>query len=111
MYKRQNCARVFKTFASLVNPIPDLDQRVASGEPTPAGECPDCGALCQEIIKRPHQVEAQVRMSGRYAASIEAKSHKDAIKTLNQRLLKMTPAQILAVLLSLQMEITAEEEK
>lgn len=29
------------------NPIKDLHQRVAAGEPMPAGECPKCGALCQ----------------------------------------------------------------
>ena len=35
--------------SKLVNPIKDLAQRVAPGEPMPAGECPACGALCQEI--------------------------------------------------------------
>lgn len=29
------------------DPINDLQQRVAPGEPMPAGECPRCGSLCQ----------------------------------------------------------------
>lgn len=27
-------------------PVKNLTQRVAVGEPMPAGECPECGALC-----------------------------------------------------------------
>lgn len=30
----------------LVNPIPDLEQRVGPGEAMPSGECPACGAVC-----------------------------------------------------------------
>lgn len=29
------------------NAIKDFFERVAIGEPTPSGECPKCGALCQ----------------------------------------------------------------
>lgn len=33
---------------ALVAEIHDLEQRVGVGEPMPAGECPECGALCHE---------------------------------------------------------------
>jgi hypothetical protein len=46
----QNCERQFGE-DELVNPIPDLGQRVAPGEPMPSGECPACGALCQPLIE------------------------------------------------------------
>ena len=38
-----------RTPESKLNPVKDLHQRVEPGEPMPAGECPECGALCQEI--------------------------------------------------------------
>ena len=41
----QNCDTVWPD-AVLINPIPDLSQRVAPGEPMPSGECPSCGAVC-----------------------------------------------------------------
>jgi hypothetical protein len=41
----QNCYGVFPD-SRLVLPIKDLAKRVAAGEPTPSGECPECGALC-----------------------------------------------------------------
>lgn len=44
----QDCSTVF-TEDELVNPIPDIGQRVGPGEPMPSGECPKCGALCQEM--------------------------------------------------------------
>lgn len=47
----QNCRRHFKE-DDLVNPIPDIEQRVAPGEPMPSGECPDCGAVCH-LMERP----------------------------------------------------------
>jgi len=31
-----------------LEPIRDVFQRVAPGEIMPAGECPECGALCHE---------------------------------------------------------------
>ena len=33
----------------LVWPIPDVHERVGTGEPMPAGECPDCGALAHLV--------------------------------------------------------------
>ena len=47
LYECQNCGKAFPE-AKLVTPIPDLEQRVMPGEPMPAGECPECGALCHE---------------------------------------------------------------
>ena len=32
-----------------LGPIDDLRQRVQAGEPLPAGQCPDCGALCYDL--------------------------------------------------------------
>jgi len=43
--KCQDCG--WEGDASDCLPISDLHERVAPGEPMPAGECPDCGALCQ----------------------------------------------------------------
>ncbi len=47
MAECQNCARVF--FVTELKPAKDLLQRVEPGEPMPAGDCPECGALCQLI--------------------------------------------------------------
>jgi hypothetical protein len=41
----QNCEQTWEL--SELNQIKDIFQRVAPGEPMPAGECPDCGCLCQ----------------------------------------------------------------
>lgn len=48
----QNCQQLWEE-SQLVNPIPDLYERVAPGEPMPSGECPvkECGALCQQIFR------------------------------------------------------------
>ena len=32
-----------------LNPVKDIEQRVAPGEIMPAGECPDCGAVCHGV--------------------------------------------------------------
>lgn len=42
----QDCGKTWSE--DQLNPIKDIEQRVASGEPMPSGECPECGALCQE---------------------------------------------------------------
>lgn len=47
-FECQNCGEVWGE-NELVNPIPDLVERVAPGEPMPAGECPECGALCHAL--------------------------------------------------------------
>ena len=41
----QNCKFMGRE-EELINPIPDLYQRVGPGEPMPSGECPACGAVC-----------------------------------------------------------------
>lgn len=43
----QNCGKIWTD--DELNPIEDLSMRVSPGEPMPSGECPECGALCQEI--------------------------------------------------------------
>jgi len=47
----QNCD--WTGLATLCKGIEHFDQRVAAGEPCPAGECPKCGALCRLIKVRP----------------------------------------------------------
>ena len=46
----QNCGNMY-LLDELTNPIPDLAQRVAPGEPMPSGECPEpqCGAVCHTL--------------------------------------------------------------
>ncbi len=43
----QNCG--WRGAEERLEPIEDIFQRVDPGEPMPAGECPECGALCHEI--------------------------------------------------------------
>jgi hypothetical protein len=47
MHECQNCQTMWDK--SVLNPIKDIGQRVAPGEPMPSGECPDCGALCHPV--------------------------------------------------------------
>jgi rubredoxin len=45
-HRCQNCDLVFSD--DMIIPLEEvkcLEQRVAPGEPTPSGECPECGAL------------------------------------------------------------------
>lgn len=44
-FRCQNCGKLFSEDA-LVWPFKDVFLRVAPGEFMPAGECPECGALC-----------------------------------------------------------------
>lgn len=44
-----NCARNWNL--DELKPIQDPWQRIAEGEPWPAGECPDCGSLCYKVEK------------------------------------------------------------
>lgn len=48
MNRCQNCDSLWMD-GELINPIHDLEQRVAPGEPMPSGECPECGCLCQPL--------------------------------------------------------------
>lgn len=45
-YQCQNCQETWEL--SELNPMPTahIFERVAPGEPMPAGECPECGAVC-----------------------------------------------------------------
>lgn len=53
----QNCAEVWPD--DELDPIKDLHQRVAPGEPMPTGECPNCGCLCQPIDEEPSDAQLQ----------------------------------------------------
>jgi len=48
-----NCGRVLAEaeLTHVFPDIPDLTQRITPGEPVPAGECPECGALVHGIHK------------------------------------------------------------
>lgn len=46
LFECQNCRKKWKE--SELKPVRDVSQRVTAGEPFPAGECPECGALCHE---------------------------------------------------------------
>lgn len=51
-YECGNCGKQFRDELLLDWPIPDLERRVAPGEPMPAGECPECQALVH-VLKGP----------------------------------------------------------
>ena len=64
----QNCERRFAE-DELINPIPDLCQRVAPGEPMPSGECPACGAVCHPMPPPPPRKPYKLRVIGQYHCS------------------------------------------
>lgn len=48
--KCQGCDRIWPDdIITPIEEVKDLHQRVAKGEPMPAGECPACGALCHSV--------------------------------------------------------------
>src|SRR4051794_40201056 len=52
MFRCQNCTeKWYRVELVNVDNIPGIHERVAPGEPMPAGECPECGALCHEVTK------------------------------------------------------------
>lgn len=58
-YECQNCG--IRLDEDELNPVKDISERVAPGEPIPAGECPDCGALCQDTN---HVCDDECRSNG-----------------------------------------------
>jgi len=50
----QDCGKEWHEFEMGGAPK-NLGERVAKGEPWPAGECPECGALCQPVSQRSYQ--------------------------------------------------------
>ena len=48
LHQCQNCNAILLE-RMLVNPIPDLLERVAPGEPMPSGVCHSCGAVCHTL--------------------------------------------------------------
>ena len=47
LYECQNCGETWPE--DRLEPVRHLTERVAPGERMPAGQCPDCGAVCHEI--------------------------------------------------------------
>jgi hypothetical protein len=47
MNQCQNCGKLVDD--EELKPIRRIFERVLPGEPMPSGECPECGALCQEV--------------------------------------------------------------
>ena len=47
-YRCDNCQKGYGSLYEL-NPVRDLEQRVAPGEPRPVGECPHCGAVVHPV--------------------------------------------------------------
>jgi hypothetical protein len=62
MSRCQNCGRLWGE--GDMEPIKDISQRVAPGEPTPSGECPYCGALCQLIESEPAPDAGRIQITG-----------------------------------------------
>lgn len=49
----QNCEAMHGGgYRFTLQPIDDIFQRVAAGEPMPAGQCENCGALCQLVTEQ-----------------------------------------------------------
>jgi len=46
-YECQNCGT--KWTAKELEPVEDVLERVAPGEKMPAGQCPECGAVCHQV--------------------------------------------------------------
>lgn len=51
------CGSRFRDRGDLKWPPEDICERVLPGEPMPAGECPDCGALIPESRLRSNEEE------------------------------------------------------
>jgi hypothetical protein len=60
----QNCEGRFPSQDAL-DPIHDLFERVAAGEPMPSGQCPKCGALCHRFLEEVGSAKALCRKAGR----------------------------------------------
>jgi hypothetical protein len=63
MYRCENCQELWKR--DELQPMKDVEMRVGEGEPMPAGECPDCGAVCHAHIEpefnpKPAEVEREI---------------------------------------------------
>jgi hypothetical protein len=70
-YYCQNCDFATEDGGDLL-PIQDLHMRVEPGEPIPAGECPECGALCaveHENLPTEHPGVVAARDALRWALS------------------------------------------
>jgi DNA-directed RNA polymerase subunit RPC12/RpoP len=82
-YECQDCGRTLDQDELAPVPVEGLLERVSPGEHRPAGECPDCGALCQ-----PRQTRYDVHLYPVVRVKvpdIEADSHREAVKRARNR--------------------------
>ena len=49
-YRCENCGVGYRSISEL-DPVVDLEERVATGEPMPVGECPACGAVVHPVAE------------------------------------------------------------
>ena len=49
-YRCENCNAGYRSISEL-DPVVDLEERVAAGEPMPVGECPACGAVVHPVTE------------------------------------------------------------
>lgn len=70
-----NCGRQW--FADQLRSIRDPFQRIAPGEPMPAGECPECGALCH-LAGKPD--DGKLLIAAKAAARYIGYGHGDQIE-------------------------------
>jgi hypothetical protein len=57
LYECQNCGARWSE--DQLNILEDTHERVAPGEPMPAGECPECCAVCHEVEEADDQTVGQ----------------------------------------------------
>jgi hypothetical protein len=74
LFECQNCWGQWEY--SELNPIKDIMERVAPGEPMPAGECPECGALCH-----PQQIKPQTPILFKIMRAAQACWDTDIVAT------------------------------
>lgn len=73
----QDCRRLIDD--ELVVPIPDLEQRVAPGEPMPSGECPHCGAVCHPTDERPEPTDAEIQAQQERVPFEQSEGYRDSM--------------------------------
>lgn len=67
--------------------IEDYEQRVGAGESAPAGQCPECGCLCQleqtnedvldEAVRALHQLQYRQRNDGHHYIMVPTQAYRD----------------------------------
>jgi len=72
----QNCQATHDE--ELLNEVKDIHERVAPGEPMPAGECPDCGAVCHEDERPVYVVRVRRTWREEFTLEVSAKNKVEA---------------------------------